>query len=227
MPDAEIVASRTERTLSILCDPRTPDVLYAHVCNGGTIIDLCETWGIHYSDVMKWIDSDKARQKLWHDACVARNNWTDEMVLGEARLLARFDLRQLYEKDGSLKNVADLDPQTARAVQSIDVDELFEGTGKEREQVGFTKKVKLWDKMKALEQLMKNRGLVVDRHQVQQVASLEDIIAGSWNAPLPADAVKPEALPAPATPAVSPAPALEAKKSSEPAPIIIIPGGQL
>lgn len=194
MADADIVAGRTERTLSILADLRTPDVIYAHICNGGSLIDLCETWDVRYCDVARWIDSDPGRKKLYEDALMARNRWTDEMVLGEARLLARFDLRKLYDKNGRLKNIADLDAETARAVQGIDTDELFEGTGKEREQVGETKKVKLWDKLKAMEMIMKHRGLVVDRHQVQQVVSLEDIISGSWNAPLPGE--KPAAPPA-------------------------------
>ena len=103
LPPAEIVASRTERTLRILGDERTPDIVYAHICNGGSLIDLCETWDVRYCDVSKWIDESSARKKSYEDALMARNRWTDEMVLAEARMLARFDLRRLYNKDGSLK----------------------------------------------------------------------------------------------------------------------------
>jgi phage terminase small subunit len=81
-------------------------------------------------------------------------------ALMELAKLAYFDLRQLYREDGSLKNPSEWDDATAAAVASVEVFEEFAGKGKDRKQIGHTKKVKTWDKNRALEMLLKHLGLL-------------------------------------------------------------------
>lgn len=76
-------------------------------------------------------------------------------VLTQIARLAHADGRNLYREDGSLKNPSEWDDETAAAIASVETLELFEGMGKQKELIGFTKKVKLWEKKGPLELLMK------------------------------------------------------------------------
>lgn len=76
----------------------------------------------------------------------------------ELAKLAYFDLRQLYREDGSLKDPREWDDATAAAVASVEVFEEFAGKRKDRKQIGHTKKVKTWDKNRALDMLLRHLG---------------------------------------------------------------------
>jgi phage terminase small subunit len=60
-----------------------------------------------------------------------------------------------------------LDDETAAAIASIEVREEFEGHGEGRRLVGYTKKIRFWDKTAAISMAMKHLGLF-ERHNVQQ-----------------------------------------------------------
>ena len=66
-----------------------------------------------------------------------------------------------------------------RQPASVETDELYEGVGKEREQIGITRKVKLWEKTKSLELLGKNMRMFVERVDIGAGKTLEDLIVGS------------------------------------------------
>lgn len=83
-------------------------------------------------------------------------------ILLEMSNLAYSNLQRLFREDGTLKDPSEWDPETAAAVSSVEVFEEFEGTGKNRRQVGYVKKIKFWDKPRALEMLAKNQGLLKD-----------------------------------------------------------------
>lgn len=83
-------------------------------------------------------------------------------VLRELLIVLKMDIAEVYEPDGKMKLVHNIKPEIRRAIAGIDVEELFEGHGRDRVQVGFTKKLKLWDKMKAAELLGKHLKLFAD-----------------------------------------------------------------
>jgi phage terminase small subunit len=72
-----------------------------------------------------------------------RYNVTNERIIEEYARIAFVDLAELYGEDGKLLPVHEMPEHARRAVAGIEVDELFEGAGKDRTQVGFTTKVKL------------------------------------------------------------------------------------
>lgn len=80
-------------------------------------------------------------------------------VLKEGMRLATFDIRKLYREDGSPIPIHELDDDTARCIQGVDILEEYAGTGKDRVFVGYTKKYKVADKNAALEKLFKHFGL--------------------------------------------------------------------
>ena len=73
--------------------------------------------------------------------------------------IAFADLKDCYEEDGHLKNIHDIPKSARMALAGIEVDELWDRRGEEREIIGQTKKVKLWDKLKALDALGRHLGL--------------------------------------------------------------------
>lgn len=80
---------------------------------------------------------------------------TAERVLKEFSRIAFFDVRKLYDDNGQLKQLSELDEDIARAISGIEVNEIFI----EHQHVGNTKKIKLSNKIAALESLAKHLGL--------------------------------------------------------------------
>lgn len=91
-----------------------------------------------------------------------RTEVTQDMVIKELAKIAFLDIRKLYTENGQLRNVADIDDDTAGAISSLETLEEYDGYGDDREKIGDTQKVKLLDKTKALELLGKHLGMFND-----------------------------------------------------------------
>lgn len=79
---------------------------------------------------------------------------TTERTLREIARLAYSDPRKFYNADGTLKQIHELDDDTAATIASVELDEIkAEGVV-----IGITRKVKQWDKNAALEKAMKHLG---------------------------------------------------------------------
>jgi phage terminase small subunit len=85
-------------------------------------------------------------------------NITRERIAQEYSRMAFGDIRKIFKADGSLLLPHEWDDDTAAIIAGLDTDELFEGAGQDREQIGYTKKVKLNDKRAALDSLVKMMG---------------------------------------------------------------------
>ena len=92
-----------------------------------------------------------------------RTEVTQDMVIKELAKIAFLDIRKLYTENGQLKNVEDIDSDTAGAISSLETLEEYEGYGDDREKIGDTQKVKLLDKTKALELLGKHLGMFKEK----------------------------------------------------------------
>lgn len=97
-----------------------------------------------------------------------RTEITQDRVIKELAKIAFLDIRKLYTENGQLKNVADIDSETAGAISSLETLEEYEGYGDEREKIGDTQKVRLLDKTKALELLGKHLGMFKDKVEIEQ-----------------------------------------------------------
>lgn len=97
----------------------------------------------------------------------ARTQITQDRVLQEVARIAFLDLRKALNADGSLKAITELDDDTAAALAGLDLLEEFEGHGEDRQQIGWTKKMKLADKVRALELLMRHMGMLNDKVKLQ------------------------------------------------------------
>jgi len=95
-----------------------------------------------------------------------RNMVTIERVLAEYAKLGFFDPRKLFNADGSPKEITDLDDDTAAVLAGLEVNEIYEGVGENRQFVGYTKKYKLADKKGALDSMAKHLGMFVEKHEL-------------------------------------------------------------
>lgn len=118
----------------------------------------------------------KARVRELLDAAAEKAQMTAADVLMEAMRLARFDIRKLYNADGSPKPIHKLDAETAAAIQAVDVHEEYVGTGKDRKFVGYTKRYRVADKNTALEKLFRHFGLY-EKDNKQMANPLRELAA--------------------------------------------------
>jgi phage terminase small subunit len=78
---------------------------------------------------------------------------TADLVVQEIAKMAFFDPRKLFNSDGSLKLISEVDDHSAASIAGLEVCELFDGTGDQKHAYGLLKKVKLTDKGRSLEML--------------------------------------------------------------------------
>jgi phage terminase small subunit len=110
----------------------------------------------------------------------------EQRVIAELSRIAFADLGDAYDDDGSLLKPRKIPEELRRAMTGIDVDEIWEGYGDDRTQIGETKKLRLADKTRALELLGKYLKILTDKHEVTGKdggpIKLEDLVAGAGKA---------------------------------------------
>lgn len=95
-----------------------------------------------------------ARVRELTDKSAIRAELTAERVLREVSRLAFFDIRKIFNEDGTLKKIWELDDDTAAGIAGIEAIDIG-GEG----QLMISKKFKVADKNAALEKLCKHLGL--------------------------------------------------------------------
>jgi len=92
----------------------------------------------------------------------------------ELARLCYLDPRKFFNEDGSLKQVTELDEDSARGLAGFEAAELYEGTGEERAAVGYIKKFKFADKNKAIETAARALKMLTDRVEVTGMDALAE-----------------------------------------------------
>lgn len=120
---------------------------------------------------------------------VAVTQVDQEAVLKRLACMALGDIRSLFGADGNLKPMNELTLEEACLLQGVEIFEEFEGRGEDREQVGFTKKIKFVSRLDAVKALGQHFGLFAKKieHsgpgggpiQTQQLTELLEIVDGS------------------------------------------------
>lgn len=94
---------------------------------------------------------DVRRQRIMNKLEISQ-----ERTMQEIGRIAFSDIRKLFNENGELLPFKDLDEDSASVLASVETEELFEGTGKERHSIGVSRKIKLHNKVSALEMLAKH-----------------------------------------------------------------------
>lgn len=181
----------TQAELAIIQHPDTLDAICAHVGAGGALEDMCRNWHhtaqqsggkgvVRFGAIWRWICEDRDRFKRWLES----NNLQAQADVSRAdallRAIAFADVRNLFDAQGRVLPVDQWPHEVAALVAGLDVAEMFEkGEANAQELVGLLKKVKLTDRIKALELLLKRQGALVDRKELTGTLKLEDLVAKS------------------------------------------------
>lgn len=89
------------------------------------------------------------------DQSASRVILSKRKVLSEAARVAFCDPRKLFNPDGSMIPITELDDNTAASVASVKVTTLWEQEGKTKKEIGETTEVRFWPKVAALDLLAK------------------------------------------------------------------------
>ena len=84
---------------------------------------------------------------------------TQERVLKELARIAFFDPAKMLDEDGSVLPLHEMDEGTRAVIAGMDVEVLISKRGKTGKQTGTIKKIKIANKLTALDQLGKHLGL--------------------------------------------------------------------
>jgi hypothetical protein len=91
------------------------------------------------------------------------------------RNLCSFDIRSLYDEHSSLLPVACWPPEASLAIVGVTSREIFSGSGAERCLVGIEHKIRLSDRVRALELALRELGaLAPDRIPPQDIEQMSD-----------------------------------------------------
>lgn len=170
----------TPELMEKINDPKTIDTIFAHIANGGSLIDLCSTWRVRFSDIMDWIYTDESRRKRYEDALEASKSWMISRLLQELRALSFIDVRKVFNDDHSLKPPSEWPDDVAAAISSIEVSEEWDkDEDNNRVKIGEIKKLKVYDKLRAIEMLGRDLGRFVNKVEHSGKLTLEDLITSS------------------------------------------------
>ncbi|KVC26914.1 terminase small subunit [Burkholderia pseudomultivorans] len=101
-----------------------------------------------------------------------RTHITQDRVLRELSRIAFFDIRKLYNADGTLKRPDQLDDEAAAGLAGVDVVEQMTysaaGDGELVATPTLTKKAKVFDKTAALTLAMRHLGLLNDKLEISK-----------------------------------------------------------
>lgn len=105
-----------------------------------------------------------------------RTEITQDMVLKELAKVGFFDIRKLFDDSGKPLDITGLDNETAACIVGLEVMDIYEGTGEDKEFVGYIKKYKLSDKLKALEMIGRHLGMFKDKMDIQHSGQIGGVM---------------------------------------------------
>lgn len=94
-------------------------------------------------------------------AQLSREQWLEALVR-----VVRFDVRKMFDAHGNPMEITELNENEATAIAGFEFYEDFQGKGEARRAVGYTKKFKLIDRLRALELYGKAMGYYAERREL-------------------------------------------------------------
>lgn len=116
------------------------------------------------SKMLVWPQVRQAVEERKEQA-IARAGVRHVRVMEEIAAIAFSDLGEFFTDDGQLKPLSEIPKASRAALQGLDVEELFEGSGENRRPSGYLRKVRTHSKVEALKLLGQHLKLFVERHE--------------------------------------------------------------
>jgi hypothetical protein len=156
------------------------DIICARV-RIGSLYDFCKEFNLHYGSVQEWIEVDEARRERYKQAMDVREHHGKDLVVRELLDHLKIDITQAFKADGSFKALEDIPDCVRRYIASMEVEELYDGAGKDKIEIGVVRKLKFYDKMKAIELLAKHLKMLTDKTEHTVDDALHDLLAQSYH----------------------------------------------
>ena len=119
-----------------------------------------------------WVSDPKVKPHVYKAVQEAmkkrehRTEVTQDRVLLELARIGFASGKKIVDKKDSIKSLHDMDDDTAAAIASIEIEEIFAGSGSERRRVGHKKKVRFWNKNDALNTMAKHLGMLMEKMEL-------------------------------------------------------------
>jgi len=147
------------------------EIIFKQIANGGSLITLCEGWGIKYSDMIHWIKmpGNASVLKLYEAAEKAGLEWMRIKLVDELKTMSTVDVRSAFDQEGRLKPLDEMPPDAAKMIAGIETYETFdrvydpESGDKRKVAAGQVRKVRFHDKLRAIELLGKKLAMFINR----------------------------------------------------------------
>ena len=101
---------------------------------------------------------------------------TADRVLTELARLATCDISQAFDSNGDLLPIHEMPEDCRRAIAGIEIDVLSEWEDGKKKPIGFTKKIKFWDKNKSLETIARHLKMLTDKVEHSATGDLAELI---------------------------------------------------
>lgn len=122
----------------------------AEAMNANTVaVEACRL----HSDPNITLRIKQLRQEVYE-----RNKVTIDEIVQNLAGMMRFDIADLYDDDGKLLPLRQMPLEARQMISQLDTDELFDFIEGEKVFTGYTKKVRTYSKLDAVEKLMKHLG---------------------------------------------------------------------
>jgi phage terminase small subunit len=96
-----------------------------------------------------------------------------DRILLELYRIATVDVGLAFDDAGQMKPLKDIPEDVRRSISGLEVHEIFDGQGDQKHAIGLAKKIKFWDKPRALELLGKHLSLFIERIKIEEVEDVE------------------------------------------------------
>lgn len=171
--------ARKEAAKTFFEQPNAIDLICARIVAAGTLVDVCREFNIHYGAVNAWIEEDDSRRKRYAAALEVREKHGKEHVIRELMGLLKVDVTTAFLPNGELKALESMPEDVRRFISGMEVEELYAGSGKDKIEIGRVRKIKFYDKMRAIELMAKHLKMLVDKVEHSGKVTLEEILEAS------------------------------------------------
>lgn len=121
----------------------------------------------------------QARKNELLEPIVSKVQVTREQWMTKMESFFRADVRKMFDGPGNVKELSELDDDEAMMIEGFELVENFEKVGDKAEHVGYTKKVKLTPKLKAMLEFGKVMGWYTEKKELSLDKTLEELVLGS------------------------------------------------
>lgn len=137
------------------------------MAEGGDELKYCKEIKIEFAYVQDWIWKDAMRIKAYEHASKLYDRWFVYRLIDELKAIGLVDVAGAFNADGTLKAIQEIPENVRRSIAGIEVQETFEDLpAGGKKWTGYLKKVKMTDKLKAIELIGKKLSMFVDKIQV-------------------------------------------------------------